>query len=310
MPHVTVVIPAFNAETHIGATLSSIANQTFSDFEVIVVDDGSTDGTITEAERYADRMSLRVISQRNAGPSAARNKGVRAARGRYCAFLDADDLMLPRRLAVQAESLDAQPDLGLVHSDLMTFDSSGTIHTTRRVFSNPCSGMILDRLLLDNFITTSTVMAPKHRLIEAGLFDEKLRLSEDFDLWLRIAERWAIGYIEEPLVRYRRRHGSLSDDKLVTGMAALEVVEHFWRSHENYAASNPRIRRKSIAHHLSIAATAALNQTKLLRALGFLARSVCFDPFSIATWKQVAKAALLPLLGTERVPADGGARRT
>src|SRR5436309_274726 len=104
---VTVVIPAFNAESHIGGALASTRDQRQSDVEVLVVDDGSTDETVRVAERYAGDLNLTILRQRNGGPAAARNAGIRRARGRYCAFLDADDLMLPGRLAAQADLLDA-----------------------------------------------------------------------------------------------------------------------------------------------------------------------------------------------------------
>src|SRR5262249_25628068 len=153
-------IPVFNAERYIREALGSIQEQTLNDLEVVVVDDGSTDQTLQVVRSFESLLDLVILQQANAGPAAARNRGVRGARGRYCAFLDADDVMLSERLAAQATLLDSQSDLGLVYSDLMTFDDRGTIHRTRRAFSDPCHGLILDRLLLDNFITTSTVMAP------------------------------------------------------------------------------------------------------------------------------------------------------
>src|SRR5216117_1951628 len=131
MTTVSVVIPAFNAEQHIGEALSSIRDQTLPDVEVILIDDGSTDGTLREAERFADSLDLTIVRQANAGPSAARNSGIRTARGRYCAFLDADDIMLPELLAAQSALLDSDPDLGLVLTDVMTFNEAGTVHRTR-----------------------------------------------------------------------------------------------------------------------------------------------------------------------------------
>lgn len=306
MPRVTVVIPTYNSEAYLAETLDSVRAQNFADFEVIVVDDGSSDGTLREAARFADALALRVISQANAGPSAARNTGIRAAQGRYCAFVDADDLMMPGRLAEQAAFLDADPQLGLVHTDLMTFDGGGVIHRTRRAFSNPAGGRILERLLLDNFITTSTVMAPTQRLIEAGLFDERRRISEDFDLWLRIAERWPVGYIEHPLVKYRRRPGSLSDDKLITGLAALDVVEAFWRSHADYGAQRRRLRSRSLAGHLAVAGAAALYRNKPRAALGYLLRSLRYQPGHAGTWKQLAKVALGTARGRAGASASAG----
>ncbi len=294
MPTVSVVIPAFNAERCIGEALHSVREQTLREVEVLVVDDGSTDGTLREAERFAGLLDLTIVRQANAGPAAARNAGIRRARGRHCAFLDADDVMLPERLAAQTALLDAEPDLGLVHTDLMTFDERGIIHRTRRAFSEPCGGMVLDWLLLENFITTSTVMAPTERLLEAGLFGEGRRVSEDYDLWLRMAARWKVGFIDHPLVWYRRRSGSLSDDKLATGRFALEVIEAFWREHPDYRRSHPQVRHRSFARHLATAGAAALAQGRRGTALAYLLRSLGHDPWEGRSWKWLAKILIVP----------------
>lgn len=304
MPSVTVVIPAYNAESYIHVALGSIGEQTLRDLEVVLVDDGSSDGTVREAERFSGSLDLKIIRQANAGPAAARNFGIRQARGRFCAFLDSDDVMLPERLQEQAALLMANPGLGLVHTDLMTFDEAGVIHRTRRAFSDPCGGAILDRLLLDNFITTSTVMAPTERLRAAGFFDESRRISEDFELWLRMAARWEVGYIDRPLVKYRSRPGSLSDDKLAAGIAALEVVEAFWEQHDDYRRGHPSIHRKSLARHLSVAGAAAISQGRRRLALKYLLRSLTRDPVSPVAWKRLVKAFLVAQSQAKGSPAN------
>src|SRR2546427_5553976 len=166
MTVVSVVMPAFNAERYIGEALGSIRGQTLPDVEVILIDDGSTDGTLREAERFADSLDLTIVRQANAGPSAARNAGIRKARGRYCAFLDADDVMLPELLAAQSALLDADPGVGLVLTDVMTFDADGTIRSNHWNLAATHDGSVLDRLLLENFVTTSAVMAPTKCLRE------------------------------------------------------------------------------------------------------------------------------------------------
>ena len=289
MPAVTVVIPAFNSEQYIGEALLSIRDQSLREFEVIVVDDGSTDGTLDVADNFKATLDIKLLKQGNAGPAAARNAGIRRASGRYCAFLDADDVMLPERLAAQLDLFEKDNALGLVHTDLMTFDDRGMIHKTKHAFSKPCGGMVLDRLLLDNFITTSTVMAPKKRLLEAGLFDESRHISEDFELWLRMSEKWKVGFIDIPLVRYRRRPGSLSNDKLVTARMALDVVETFWNERSDYSHRHPQLKRKSLAYHHAAAGSAALIRGKPKCALSHLLVSLKYDFRQFNTWKWLAK---------------------
>jgi glycosyltransferase involved in cell wall biosynthesis len=299
VPLVTVVMPAFNAERYIGEALASIRGQMDS-LEVLVVDDGSTDGTVKHAESFAGAFELTVLRQANAGPSAARNLAIRRARGRYCAFLDADDVMLPGRLALQAEVLDAEPDVSLVHTDLMTFDENGIRHSTRHAFSDPCGGMILDRLLLDNFITTSTVMARTDHVIEAGMFNINRPISHDFELWLRMAARWQVAFIDRPLVRYRYVAGSVSADKLASARDALDVIEAFWNEHPEDLRNRPRVHRVSLAHHLATAGAAALTYGRRGTALAYLARSLRQNPWQRRTWKTLVKTLVQPV----RLPSN------
>jgi len=294
MNSVSVIIPAYNAQRTIGAALESVGQQSLRAFEVLVVDDGSTDATAEEAKRFSGALNLTVLGQGNAGPAAARNLGIRTAQGRYCAFLDADDVMLADRLQAQAALLDSDPALGLVHTDLMTFDEGGIVHRTRRAFSDPCGGEVLERLLLDNFITTSTVMAPREKLIEAGLFGVERRVSEDFELWLRMAARWPVGFVDRPLVKYRRSSGSLSGNKLVTARAALDVIESFWREHPEYARAHPRVHSRSVAEHLAMAGAAAMAQGQTGVALRYLIRALWHDPARPRSWKWVLKALIRP----------------
>jgi glycosyltransferase involved in cell wall biosynthesis len=291
---VTVVIPAFNAEQYIGEALESVRNQTLGDVEVFLVDDGSTDGTLLEAERFAGSLDLTIVRQGNAGPSAARNIGIRRARGRYCAFLDADDVMLPELLAAQTLFLESDPDLGFVLTDVMTFDERGIRHRRRWNFSESYVGTVLDRLLLENFVTTSSVMARTERLLEAGLFPEDRRVAEDYELWLRMAARWKVGIIARPLVRYRYCSGSLSSDKTFGARSTLVVIEAFWREHPDYLRSHPHVRRRSLARHLLNAGSAAFGQGKRSTALGYLLRSLRHDPWTASVWKSLAKTILLP----------------
>jgi glycosyltransferase involved in cell wall biosynthesis len=290
MPAVTVIIPAFNAARYIGAALGSITEQTLRDIEVIIVDDGSSDETIREAQRYAASLDLTILQQGNLGPAAARNAGIRRARGRYCALLDADDLMLPELLATGCALLDASPGVGLVVSDIITFDDKGTIHEGHWKLSAKQDA--LERLLIENFITTSAVMARTRCLIEAGLFPEHRRVAEDYELWLNMATRWRVLLVDRPLVRYRYTAGSLSSDKLYSARCALDVIESFWRQHPQRRSTHPQIYRRSLARHRRNAGTAALAEGARLTALRYLLTAIRREPGAPETWKVLLKTLL------------------
>jgi len=299
-PKVSVVIPAFNAEKYLGEALRSVREQTLRDVEVIVVDDGSSDGTVALTEQFASTMEVTVLRQANAGPSAARNAGIRSARGRYCAFLDADDVMLPELLEAQSSVLDSDPDLGWVLTDVSTFDESGTIHTRRWSGSSLSSSTLLDRLVLENFVTTSAVMAPTTRLCEVGLFPVDRRVAEDYELWLRLASRWKTAYIDRPLVRYRYRGDGLSANRLYAATCALEVIEAFWREHPDLSRANSRLAHHSLARHLANVGAAAASQGDRKAAAAYFVRSLRHHPSDVSTWKSLVKAALRPAIARKR----------
>jgi glycosyltransferase involved in cell wall biosynthesis len=308
-PSVTVIVPAYNAEAYLAATLESIAQQTLRDFRVIVVDDGSTDGTTSVVRQFMSCLNLKLVEQANAGPAAARNRAIRMAATPYCAFVDSDDVMLPERLSAQKSVLEADSRAALVHSDLMTFNETGIIHRTRRAFSTPAAGMVLEPLLRGNFITTSTVMARTERLIEAGLFSEERRVSEDFELWLRMAARWPIAYVDRPLVKYRSRQGSLSGDKLATAECALDVIETFWREHPQERHAHPQLYRSSLAEHLVTLAAAAATQGRRATALRAVTRALPLDIAASSAWRVLLKV-VFPQATTLRTRLSSSAKST
>jgi predicted outer membrane lipoprotein len=160
--------------------------------------------------------------------------------------------------------------------------------------------MVLDRLLLDNFITTSTVMARTERLVAAGLFNVNRPISHDFELWLRMAAQWPIAYLDQPLVRYRCVQGSVSANKLAAARDALAVIEAFWQEHSEHRARHGALYRRSVAEHLAVAGSAALAQGSRRSGLGYLLRALRLDPRKRRAWKSLVKAMIQPV----RVPTD------
>lgn len=209
-PFISVVIPAYNAEKYLEETLESVRSQAFSDYEIIVIDDGSTDRTAQIATGYDGVILMR---QMNRGAAAARNAGIVLARGKYVAFLDADDVWLPSKLEKQAANLLDNPRTAWIYTDALVFDGAAQRTVCRigqRIRLH--QGDILAPLLLRCFIPSATPVVKRSVLLDAGLFDESIerRVIEDWALWLRIAERHTIALIAEPLATIRMHTSNTS----------------------------------------------------------------------------------------------------
>jgi glycosyltransferase involved in cell wall biosynthesis len=231
-PAFSVIIPAYNEADLVGSAIESVLRQSRSDWEAIVVDDGSTDGTAEAVRPFEERdPRIRLLRKENAGLSAARNSGFEVARGRYVSFLDSDDLLMPGYLEAMGAALDADPDAGLAYTDawLMDADTRRIKRTTAMSPWTPAvhpAALSLDmiRLLIpDNFIFVSTTV-PRSVLDDVGLFDPELRSAEDYDLWLRIL---AHGYraVRPPatLAIKRQREDAMSTNypKMLTNLGLV-----------------------------------------------------------------------------------------
>ncbi len=228
-PAVSVVLPTFNQAGFLSAALEGVTRQTFTDLEVILIDDGSTDATDEVVERWRVRFEgrLHLIRQSNAGLAAARNAGVSGARGRFMAFLDSDDVWLPRyleRMVGVAEHSEAT----VVYCGTQMMDESGNDlpQVTDRVVPDR---QTYKTLLRTNFLVPSAVLADRTKLPTPGPFDPVFRLCEDWELWLRMTREGAkFTGIPELLVRYRIHQGSLSSDVAGGEAAALAIMDkHF-----------------------------------------------------------------------------------
>jgi glycosyltransferase involved in cell wall biosynthesis len=221
-PAVTVVIPAYNAEHYIAATLDSVLNQTFSNFEILVVDDGSIDQTIEIVEGYAaqDKRVHLMISPVNQGVSNARNLGIRKATGEWVAFLDADDIWLPQKLEVHVRHLSANPDLGMSFAKVEYISSDGV--KSGKVAHLRLKQVKPQHLYYENLTCTpSNVVARRSALDQVGGFERDLRGFEDMDLSLRIScAGWHVEGLDQVLVYYRTHPNGIS--------AQLRNMENEW----------------------------------------------------------------------------------
>lgn len=225
-PAVSVIVPAYNVARFIGETLDSVFAQTFTDYEVIVVNDGSPDTEQLETvlAPYADR--IRYIKQENRGLSGARNTGVREARADLVALLDSDDAWEPNYLAIQVEIMRRDPTIDVLYPDAYIF-GEGVRPGEKFTDKSASEGAVTFESLVQqkcNVMVSAT--ARRSALTNVGLFDETLRSSEDFDMWLRIVKAGGrIAYHDQPLARYRRRPDSLSADPVWMCKHILAVLD-------------------------------------------------------------------------------------
>ncbi|MBT1070840.1 glycosyltransferase family 2 protein [Pelotalea chapellei] len=260
MPRVSVITPTFNCASFIERALQSVVDQTYSDLEIIVVDDGSTDETAALLERWKGKVTY--LSQSNAGPSAARNLGISRSNGEFIAYLDADDMWCPGKLEQQVAFLDLHPECGLVHSDLYIIDEQDNPIQPNwyQLRQNAAvSGHCLKALLKGCAIQVPTVLERRSCHDRSGGFDTRFHQSEDYLHWIRAAlNGYAVGYIPEPLAMYRWRSGSLSKNHVemtesMIRMFELLVEEHTLLQGSGAEADLVRGRldqlRRSLPHH-------------------------------------------------------------
>ena len=224
---VSVVVPTYNAGRYVGEAIESVLRQTYKNFELIVIDDGSTDNTEEVVKRYGKQV--RYIKQKNSGIAEARNRGIHAARGELISFLDADDVFLKHKLERQVRYMSDHPDCAMVYGNYSMMDEDGTlIHEDMFAHMGvSCrSGMVLKELLLRCFIWTCTVVVKEEVFQKLGFFDSKFVSGQDYDMWMRIAAAYKTGCVSEPLSVYRQNPNSITHKKAAARKPAeILVVE-------------------------------------------------------------------------------------
>ncbi len=252
MPTVSIIMPVYNGERYLGEAVASILGQSFRDFEFIIVDDGSTDGTPACLDRLADPRIVTIRSERNMGIVDALNKGIGAAAGTYLCRMDADDTALPERLQRQVDYLNAHPDIAAVGSAVGLIDPDGAIVGAERYPESP--EQIRRTLFIHNPFAHGTVMMRASVIRELGGYDRRFLHNEDYDLWLRLAARHRLANLPDRLV-LRRIH-----PESITVRRETELV---------------RYRIKTIAHAVSGYYRAPLLFVHLVRpVLAYLYRRV------------------------------------
>ncbi len=278
MNSVSVIIPAHNSAATLVEALDSVLRQTRPVQEIIVVDDASSDNTARVFEDWqcslTGAVTARLLRQtRNTGPAGARNNGIRAATGDWIAFLDADDAWLAGRIEAQLNTAATHPSSVLFCGGIIPLDAHHLPPPTVPAFR--VTPLSLDDFIIHNPIATSTVLAWREAILDAGLFDEQFCGPEDYDLWLRIASRHECLQLDVPLSRYRTTVGSLSMDERTFLPQVIAVLSKAFGP-GGVLETHPRQRRLAYAEQYSSASWMAFNRGDRRAALRHLLHSwVC-----------------------------------
>lgn len=301
MPLISVIIPAYNAEKTIQETIESVLKQTFSDFELILINDGSCDSTLDIVESI-QAPRLKVLSYTNSGSVAvSRNRGLSHASGEFIAFLDADDLWTPDKLEAQLSALQQNPQAAVAYSWVDRIDESGKfLRHGRRV---NLTGDVYAELLLGNFLQNgSNPLIRKQALCEVGGFDESLLNAEDQDLYLRLAARYHFVAVPSTQILYRISSKSKSANVSRLEGQALKVIE---RGFEQAPESLQHLKKHSLTNLYIYLTRKALEgspgREKGLKAARFFWHYFKNDPsrfqkmrFKLSLLSKIVSATLLP----------------
>lgn len=296
-PRVSVIIAAYNAARFIEGTLASVLDQTFDDLEVVVVDDGSQDGTATVVRTVmAADPRVRLLVQDNRGVSATRNRAVAAARGEMIAFLDHDDLWHPAKLTAQVALLDTQPGTGVVACHSAVIDEDHRC-LGWRLGGNASGDVYAEMLVWDMVSGGSVVLVRRDALAAAGRFDETLLFREDWDLWIRLARRVPFATVPRILVGYTRRGSSSSRDYERMAEEGARVLAKVRRDDPGFSR---RCHRFCRARDLFAMASFCAIDGQVRLAWRYLSRSLLLTPTPVLRsprrWAFVGVLALQSIL--------------
>ncbi len=291
MPTVSVIIPTYNRKALLRQALESVFAQSYRDFEVIVIDDGSTDGTEEALRPLFER--IRYLSKPNGGPASARNRGIKEARGDYIAFLDSDDLWEPKFLEVTCDYLGRHDELAMVATGWRTLPEG---KHRPRVAASLLHGDLFRRLIEQRFIRTSSVLARRAFMERVGGFNEGLEVAEDYDMWLRIARAYPVAFLNVPLSWGRKHSGNLSGDRLLGRLKELEVLE----SHYDAARVPARVFNKARSHAYISAGRCYMKLGRLGDAKACFEQALALTPYRFRPRRYLWRAKLLERVAKQK----------
>jgi glycosyltransferase involved in cell wall biosynthesis len=303
MPRVSIIIPAYNAAAFLPDALESVLRQTYQDWEVILVDDGSTDNSRAVVESFLPGFQgkLHYLYQSNQGQSAARNLGIRNSSGEFIALLDADDAWLEQRLELGVAVLDSDPNAGLVHGKVARINEAGEFieyppSPPRKYLEGRIAGAIYTRRA---HLLCPTILFRRACVDAVGVFDEPMRATEDRDLCFRIAERYDVRYINEVVSNYRISANSASRDP----ERVWKWQTYFIEKHRLRGSCSRMAARHAVANLHREAGDVLFGKGEVRESLRrYFKAAVCY-PLSLVNIYMLLRAAGEPVLAWLRAPA-------
>lgn len=288
-PLVSVVIATYNLAAYVPLAIQSVLDQDYSNIEVIVIDDGSTDGTRNAVKPYLNDARVRYLFQDNRGQAAAKNYGVRQSHGDYVAFLDGDDMWAPEKLELQMPLFSRSEAIGVVYSRMRYIDEQGKELgiPDNELFRGRVSGLLLIR----NFIGFGTCVVKKECFDRLGGFKEHVKMGIDYDLWLRFSTQYEFDYVDQPLLHYRVWGGQMSKNFRSRYLNGIEIMKAFL--HEFPGAVDKTTEQEAWAHtYVGFGQCVQEIDRRRGQALHLFWRALCHKPGYLPAWKAIVRAIL------------------
>jgi glycosyltransferase involved in cell wall biosynthesis len=295
MPKVDIIIPAYNAAKYLPLAIESVVTQTFEDWRILLVDDGSTDNTFELLTPFIQQLGpkLKYIKKPNGGLPAARNTAIRNSSAELLALLDADDIWLPCRLAESVKCFENRPEVGLAYGLISRIGPEGAIFDTFAGNPEHAEGKIAPYIYMRRVeLPCPTVTFRRKCVDEVGMFDETLRATEDRDLWLRIALRYEVAFVSQVLAFYRTSPSSMSTDPERMLKAQLQFIE----KHHGAPGCGLLARRRALGRVYKQHADALGNRRQFAAALRSSLRAIALYPMDIGN-ARTAGSMLLRCMG-------------
>jgi glycosyltransferase involved in cell wall biosynthesis len=287
MPKVDIIVPSYNTARYLPLAIESVIAQTFADWRILLVDDGSTDETPEIAAKYIERLGakLKYIRQPNAGLPAARNTAIRNSSADFLALLDADDIWLPMRLEESLASFAGRPRAGLSYGLIERIGAGGEVFDTFAGNAHHAEGMIAPYIYMREVELPCPTMTFRRECVdEVGLFDETMRATEDRDLWLRIALRYEVLAVRRVIAQYRTSPSSMSTDPARMLRAQLQFI----RKHYGVSGCGWMARQRALSRVYKQQAETFAARGEMRKALANALRSLLQSPFEGRNYRTMA----------------------